>query len=107
MLAGKNNMCEGLNQAVINVLGTKDNMSEGPIQEESVEIKKEKVKVHWLKVKEVSVELKKEMMKAPWLQVQEKIQMSTAEDACLTKIEGRRLLNAIVEDASPVDQNEE
>ena len=47
------------------------------------------------------------MAKVPWLQVQEKIQTSTAEDACLAKIEGRRLLNAIVEDASPVDQNEE
>ena len=38
---------------------------------------------------------------------QEKIQMSTAEDACLTKIDGRRLLYAIVEDTSPADQNEE
>ena len=43
--------------------------------------------------KEESVELKKEMMKVPWSQVQEKMQIRTAEDAGLTNIEGRRLLN--------------
>ena len=54
-----------------------------------------------------SIERKKEMVKVPWLQVQEKMQISTTEDACLTKIERRRLLYAIVEDASSADQNEE
>ena len=33
--------------------------------------------------------------------------MGTAKDACLTKIEGQRLYNAIVEDASPMDQNKQ
>ena len=69
----RKNMCEGLKQAAGIDLGSKNNMCEGPCQEESVE-------------------REKEMVKVPWLQVQEKMQMSTAEDACFNKIEGRRLL---------------
>ena len=47
---------------------------------------------------EESNEREKEMVKVPWLQVQEKMQIRTDKDAGVTKIEKRRLLNAIVEE---------
>ena len=84
MLEPNSNMCEDLKQAAKIDLGPKNNICEGPCQEESVERETELVKVHWL-------------------QVQKKMKMNTAKDACLTKIEGQRLLYIIVEDASPMD----
>ena len=79
-------MCETWKQAARINLGTKNNMSEAPSQEDSVEHKKEMVKV-------------------PQLKVQEKIQIRTAKDEGFIK-KGQRLLNLIIEDSSPVDQKE-
>ena len=79
-------------------MGKKNNICEDPGQGESVELKKEKLKVLWLQLQEESLELEKEMVKVPWLQVQEKMQIRTDKDAGLTNIEKRRLLNAIVEE---------
>ena len=45
--------CDGQEEET--VLGPKNNMCEGPSQEESVELKKEMVKVPWLQVQEKTV----------------------------------------------------